>query len=264
MKYIYKMELYQDSMFFGTYKLTEETKLVQSLKNAYDTGYRYFDCAELYKNQHMIGEFFQQNKISRDTIWITSKVSFRVIPKGENAIRESIEKTFNDLQTDYIDLMLIHAPTKNNVLCWNILQEYKNSGKIRYIGISNFNVQELVKFCNEIRNPEDIFCNQLEFNPFLNRTELVSLCKQKNIKLSCYGTLYKSNDYIDSLCAKYDKSTKQILIKFALQSEFNPIIMAMEKEHLMEDKDVDFELDETDFIKMNTFDENYSMYKRYL
>ena len=73
--------------------------------------------------------------------------------------------------------MLIHAPTKNNVLCWNILNEYKNNGKIRYIGISNFNIIELTKFCNEIINPEDIFCNQIEFNPFLNRWELISLCK---------------------------------------------------------------------------------------
>ena len=259
-----QMELYPNSIFFGTYKLTEETQLMSSLKNAYDSGYRYFDCAELYKNQNIIGKFFQQNKIDRKSIWLTSKVSFRVIPKGEQAIRQSIEKTLNDLQTDYIDLMLIHAPTKNNVLCWNILNEYKNIGKFRYIGISNFNVSELTQFCNQIANPEDIFCNQIEFNPFLNRTELVSLCKQKNIKLCCYGTLYKSNDFIDSLCAKYDKSTKQILIKFALQNGFNPIIMAMEKEHLMENKDVDFDLDDTDFMKMNTFDENYSMYKRYL
>jgi 2,5-diketo-D-gluconate reductase B len=234
------------------------------MKHAIEIGYRHFDFAELYKNQHLIGDFFQENKINREDIWITSKVSFRVIPKGEEAIRKSIEKTLIDLKTDYIDLMLIHAPTKNNVLCWNILQEYKKNGKIRYIGISNFNITELTKFCNEITNPEDIYCNQIEFNPFLNRTELIKLCNEKNIRLSCYGTLYKSNEFIDSLCTKYKKTIKQILISFAIQKGFNPIIMAMEKDHLDENKDIDFQLDETDFNMMDVFDENYSMYKRYL
>ena len=258
------MELDSDTLFFGTYKLTEQTELFNALNNAYDSGFCHFDCAELYKNQHIIGDFFQEKKIKRNDIWITSKVSFRVIPKGEDQIRKSIEKTFSDLKTDYIDLMLIHAPTKNNVLCWNILNEYKNSGRLRYIGISNFNVTELEKFCNEINNPEDIFCNQIEFNPFLNRSELINLCKEKNIRLSCYGTLYKSNDFIDSLQEKYKKTIKQILIRFAIQKGFNPIIMAIEQKYLIEDKNIKFELDDNDYNQMDLFDENFSMYKRYL
>jgi diketogulonate reductase-like aldo/keto reductase len=181
-----KKECDENTIFFGTYKLTEKDILYNALRNAYDVGFRHFDLAELYKNQHFIGEFFEKNNINRKDIWITSKVSFRVMPKGEEAIRKSIEKTMEDLKTDYIDLMLIHAPTKNNVLCWNILNEYKKEGKIRYIGISNFNVIELEKFCNEISNPKDIFCNQIEFNPFLNRTELINLCKEKNIRLTCF------------------------------------------------------------------------------
>jgi diketogulonate reductase-like aldo/keto reductase len=254
----------ESTCFFGTYKLTEKDVLDKAMRNAYDSGFRHFDLAELYKNQHLVGEFFQENKINRTDIWITSKVSFRIIPKGEEAIRKSIEKTFEDLKTDYIDLMLIHAPTKNNVLCWNILQEYKQAGKIINIGISNFNVTELEKFCNEISNPQDIYCNQIEFNPFLNRTELINICKQKHIKLTCYGTLYKSNDFIDSLQEKYGKSSKQILIRFAMQKGFNPLIMAIEKEHLEEDKDIEFTIDEDDYNKMDMFDENYSLYKRYL
>jgi diketogulonate reductase-like aldo/keto reductase len=259
------IELKSNSIFFGTYKLLEKADIYTALKNAYDSGIRYFDLAELYKNQDKIGEFFQQNNIIRKEIWLTSKISFRMIPKGEEAIRRSIEKTFSDLRVDYIDLMLIHAPTKNNVLCWNILNEYKKSGKIRYIGISNFNVSELEKFCKDIDNPEDIFCNQIEFNPFLNRTELINICKEKNIKLTCYGTLYKSNDFIDSLQDKYQKSTKQILIQFAIQKGFNPIIMAIDKKHVEEDFNfTSFQIDDDDYIKMDMLDENYSLYKRYL
>lgn len=253
------------NIFLGTYKLTEKNDLYRALNNAIKANIHYFDLAELYKNQHLIGEYLQMNNINRKDIWITSKISFRVIPKGEEAIRKSIEKTLFDLQTEYIDLMLIHAPTKNNILCWNILHEYKKLGKIRYIGISNFNVIELKKFCSEIDNPEDIFCNQIEFNPFLNRSELIELCKQKNIKLICYGTLYKSNDFIDSLQEKYNKTTKQILIQYAKQKGLIPIIMAIDKAHIEEDFNYDkFLIDEKDFNKMDLLDENFSCYKRYL
>jgi len=255
--------------FFGTYKLTNQDELYTALTNAINAGITHFDFAELYKNQEMIGDFFENlfktsNK-TRNDFWFTSKVSFRIIPKGEDAIRKSIEKTFSDLKTDYIDLMLIHAPTKNNVLCWNILNEYKQIGKIKNIGISNFNLSELTKFCNEITNPEDIYCNQIEFNPFLNRTELINLCKDKKIKLSCYGTLYKSNDFIDSLQEKYNKTTKQILIQFAKQKGFSPIIMAIDKYHIDEDFNFKpFQIEQNDYDKMDLLDENYSLYKRYL
>jgi diketogulonate reductase-like aldo/keto reductase len=263
------MDTNSPNMFFGTYKLTNPDELFKALQNAVDLGVTHFDFAELYKNQHMIGDFFHQifskSFLKRSDFFFTSKVSFRSIPKGEDSIRKSIEKTFSDLKFDYIDLMLIHAPTKNNKMCWDILNEYKNKGLIKHIGISNFNVVELEKFCKEITNPEDIFCNQIEFNPFLNRTELVKLCKDKNIKLTSYGTLYKSNDFIDSLTEKYERTTKQLLIQFAKQSGFSPIIMAINSEHIKEDFNYEpFQIDFDDFNKMNMLNEDYSLYKRYL
>jgi diketogulonate reductase-like aldo/keto reductase len=259
------IELKDNSIFYGSYKLLEKDVLYKAFRNAYDAGIRHFDLAELYKNQNIIGDFFQENNIEREEIWLTSKVSFRSIPKGEDSIRKSIDKTFLDLKVEYIDLMLIHAPTKNNKLCWDILNEYKKSKKIRYIGVSNFNVIELEKFCKDITNPEEIYCNQIEFNPFLNRSELINICKNKNIKLSCYGTLYKTNDFIDSLQEKYKKTTKQLLIQFVIQKGFHPIIMAIDKEHIDEDfKYESFYIDKEDFNKIDMFDENYSLYKRYL
>jgi glycerol 2-dehydrogenase (NADP+) len=151
---------------FGTYKLTNKLEFSTALENALSVGYRAFDCAELYKNQHMIGDFFREKKVDRSKIWITSKLSFRVIPKGEKRIRESIEATIKEFE--YIDLLLIHAPpekekehktkndsllvhgpaekedkTKNDVIAWEIMCEYKALGFIKHVGISNYNVIEL-------------------------------------------------------------------------------------------------------------------------
>jgi len=248
------------NIFFGTYKLLDETILNQTLKYAYEVGYRMFDCAELYKNQHMIGNFFKVNNIPRDSYWLTSKVSFRTIPKGEQAIRGSIEKTLRDLDTSYLDLMLIHAPVKNDTLAWEILTEYKNNGIIKNIGISNYNIDNLTRFINCIQN-KDIYCNQIEFNPFLNRLELIELCKSKNIKLISYGNLYKKNDLIICISKNICKTPEQILLKYALQKDFSIIATSTVLDYIRENYSLDFTIDIDELDKLN---ENFSLYKRFL
>ena len=167
----------KNHIYFGTYTITDETLLLNSLDTAYEYGYRRIDTATLYKNQHIIGQFINKLEIEieketekpdmktyltkRDTLWITSKVSFRVMPKGEVAIRKCIDKTLSDFQIHYIDLMIIHAPEKNDILTWKILSEYKEKGLIRNIGLSNYNIDKLKEFINIIDNPEDIYCNQI-------------------------------------------------------------------------------------------------------
>ena len=255
-----------DNVYFGTYKLTDETKLAKCLATAFNAGYRKFDCAELYKNQHLIGNFVR--RVGRINIWLTSKVSFRTIPKGEAKIRESIEKTIKDLNAYYIDLMLIHAPNErdmeNDLLTWKILNEYKHKGLIINIGISNYNLENLQEFIESIPNPEDIYCNQIEFNPFLNRKDLIDYCKMKNIKIIAYGNLYYTNDYIDNLALRMKKTKQQILAKYAIQKGFDVILMAEDPEHIWGNSGLDFNISESDMAIMETFNDGRSMYKRYL
>jgi len=84
----------------------------------------------------------------------------------------------------YVDLFLIHASNPNDVMVWHILREYQKAGKIRNVGISNYNIERLDTFCNAIGNEETqmIYANQIEFNPFLNRNDLLEKCKG----LGCY------------------------------------------------------------------------------
>ena len=131
-----------DHIYFGTYKLTNEETLLNSLENVYKYGYTKIDTATLYKNQHIIGQFLNTPDIKdniiltetkketqldlkhyltkRDKFWITSKVSFRVMPKGESEIRKSIDKTLSDLQTHYIDLMILYIPCHNVISLWTM------------------------------------------------------------------------------------------------------------------------------------------------
>jgi len=277
-------------LYFGTYTITDESTLINSLKTAYKYGYRRIDTATLYKNQHIIGQFINTPEpdytytkehtelksylTKRDTLWITSKVSFRVMPKGELAIRNSIDKTLSDLQTHYIDLMLIHAPEKNDILTWKILCDYKEKGLIRNIGLSNYNLVKLKEFIKTIDNPEDIYCNQIEFNPFLNRKELIDYCKSLHIKVVTYGNLYYSNYIIDAIAEKMNKTKEQILLRFAIQKGLDIVIMANEEKYIKMNMELDFVISEEDMIEIEEIgegedecvgiDTSRSKYKRFL
>lgn len=278
-------------VYFGTYTITDERILLDSLQIAYKYGYRRIDTATLYKNQHIIGKFLNNPEITynapkiytthtdttnttdlklvlskRDTLWITSKVSFRVMPKGELEIRKSIDKTLSDLQTHYIDLMVIHSPEKNDILTWKILCEYKEKGLIRNIGLSNYNLEKLKVFIESINNPEDIYCNQIEFNPFLNRKELIDYCNSLNIKVITYGNLYYTNYIIDAIADKMNKTKEQICARFALQKGLDIIVMATDEKYIKMNMELDFIISDEDMKEISSFeiDSSKSKYKRFL
>lgn len=252
-----------DNLFFGTYKLIDEDILLNTLDIAYKVGYRKFDCAELYKNQHIISKFF--SNIPRSDYYITSKLSFRIIPKGEAMIRESLDKTLSYFD-NFIDLMLIHAPVKNDILAWKILTEYKEKKLIKNIGISNYNLKKLEEFRNAIDNPDDIYCNQIEFNPFLNRKDLIERCHSYNIKLISYGCMYHNDITIEKIANKLNKTKEQVLIKYALQKQFSVIVTSTIEQYIKDDSDMNFTIDEIDMTYMDNIDNINinSMYKRFL
>ena len=274
----------KNHLYFGTYTISDETTLLNSLKTAYNYGYRRIDTATLYKNQHIIGKFINKSEIEsldiksyltkRDTLWITSKVSFRVMPKGEVEIRKSIDKTLSDLQTHYIDLMLIHSPEKNDILTWKILCDYKEKGLIRNIGLSNYNLVKLKEFIKTIDNPEEIYCNQIEFNPFLNRKDLIEYCKSLHIKVVTYGNLYYSNYIIDAIAEKMCKTKEQILLRFAIQKGLDIVIMAIEEKYIKMNMELDFVISGEDMSEIEEIgdggdgcvgiDTSKSKYKRFL
>ena len=254
------------SIGLGTYTNNTKEGVYSALEYAMKEKYPMIDTAELYKNHKFIGDFFSEYDDSRKNVWITTKLSFRTIEKSEQKMKESIEKMFDELNVDLIDLVLIHAPTKNNKQAWDLLRSYQEDGKINKVGISNFNVTNLTEFMKEI-GPEEsakIYCNQIEANPFLNRPELYKLCKNNNIKMIAYGSLYKENDFIQSLASRLGVSTKQVLLKWAQQTGFSIIPFATDYEHIKENVKLDFEIPQKDFDILNTFNEGYSKYKRFL
>jgi diketogulonate reductase-like aldo/keto reductase len=250
---------------FGTYRLTEKD-INLSLETALSVGYRSIDTACLYKNEKFIGDYLGKNAISRDSIWITSKLSPRVIPKSEDEIIKSITTTLTELNTDYLDLYLIHAPIDEHIVkCWSILEQFKQKGIFRNIGVSNFNVSQLQKITDFSTTP--IFTNQIELSPFLTRTNLVSYMKEHNIPISAHSSLTKgeklSNPVLCDIAKKYDKSPAQIMLIWGLQNGYNVIPRSSNPLHIKENIELDFSISDGDMKTLNDLNCEYYTHPQY-
>jgi diketogulonate reductase-like aldo/keto reductase len=253
---------------FGTYKLRTQEAINNALTEAFKNNYKMIDTAEIYRNQKFIGVFLENHhEIKRDSIWITSKVSFASMKKSEEETIKGITKTFTDLQTDYIDLYLIHAPIEERYLfTWNYLRNLQKERKIRYIGVSNFTVDKLKKFM-ELIGPEEskhIFCNQIEYNPFLNRKDLIQLCKDNNIHITAYGSLYKVDSTVENISRQLQRSPQQVLLKWAVQKNIRVIPMSELPQYTKDNITLDFTINDDDMEKLENLNENFSMYAKYL
>lgn len=241
------MNIDTNTTFFGTYKI-KPNELNSILNMAYDVGYRHFDLAELYRNQKEVKTFLRDKK--REDIYITSKISFNTIKKGIPYIIKSIENTLTELNTDYIDLMLIHAPCENDNECWKIFTDYKEKGIFKNIGVSNYNLNRLKTFIDSIDNKE-IYCNQIEYNIHLYETQkdLIEFCKENNIFVTAYNIFHMSENF-----------NSIVLINFVRSSGVIPIIKSVNKEHMIENLIIKKENKEIKEIKEIKYESKYVKY----
>ena len=221
---------------FGTYRLNEK-EINLSLETALSVGYKSIDTACLYKNETFIGNYITKNEIPRNEIWLTSKLSPKIIPKSESEIIKSILSTLTELNTDYLDLYLIHAPIDAHIIkCWSILEQFKREGVFRNIGVSNFKITHLQKITDFSTTP--IFTNQIELSPFLTRTDLVTYMKEHNIPISAHSSLTKGEKLSDptlvQVAKTYRKTPAQILLNWGLQSNYNVLPRSSNPSHIKE------------------------------
>jgi len=260
----------------GTYKLKTREEIMYSMENAIKSGYRMFDTAELYKNEYLISDFIENKlpeyNLSRKNIWITTKVAYYTMLEGnECKIRDVIENSIK-LFKGYVDLFLIHASNPNDVMVWHILREYQKAGKIRNVGISNYNIERLDTFCNTIGDEETriIYANQIELNPFLNRNDLVEKCQELGIRVIAYGSLYKSNDYITQMGKKYSRTAEQILLQWANKKGIVVIPMSRDNEHILDNYNAignairNTYLDKEEMVMLDSFNEGYTRFRKHL
>lgn len=219
----------------GTFRLEGEV-VKNSVLNALEVGYRVIDTAKIYGNEVSIGEALVESGIPREELYITTKIWVDNMSKAKliPSLKESLEK----LQTDYVDLTLIHWPGKNENVeeYMQALLEAKSLGLTKEIGVSNFNIELLDKAFDAV-GKENIATNQIELSPYLQNQKLVSYMLEKGIKVTSYMTLaygeVLKEPLIIDIAGKYKVTPAQIVLAWALAKEFAVIPSSTKRENLI-------------------------------
>lgn len=206
----------------GTYLMQNENEAYKAVMVALENGYRLIDTAQYYNNETEIGyaikDFLKKHpEVKRADIFITSKIwnTDHEYDKAKKAFFDILKR----LQIDYLDLCLIHWPTKNRYQCWKFLEEAYQQGKVKAIGVSNFKVHHLEDFLKKVKIKPMV--NQIETHPGFNQLDVVSFCHKNNIAITSWRTMMAGKtDEIPLLVAlakKYQTNTIQVALKWAWQ-----------------------------------------------
>lgn len=217
---------------FGTW-LLEGEKVIEPLKIALTKGYTHIDTAAIYKNEKEIGTVLKAENVDRSKLFITSKCWNS--ERGYEKAMAAFEQTLADLQTDYLDLYLIHWPANEtqfpdtwaelNAGTWRAFEEIYKSGKAKSIGVSNFNINHLEALFETAEIKPMV--NQIEIHPGHSQPELVDFCRQNDLLVEAWSPLGSGrileNELIVSLADKYNVSVGQICINYCLAKEILPL-----------------------------------------
>jgi diketogulonate reductase-like aldo/keto reductase len=231
----------------------------QSVLDALEIGYRLIDTAAMYENEAEIGKAVNRSSVPRSEIFLTTKLNNP--DHGFDTALKAFDKSLKHLHQDYVDLYLIHWPVKKyRKDSWAALEKLYREGRIRAIGVANYNL-ELLKELNQSASIVPAV-NQVEFSPWLFQRELLEYCKSHQIQLQAYSPITRGLKFKDprliNLCAKYNKSAAQLVLRWHLEHGVSPIPKSSKKERLLENFSAQFfSIDAEDVQIMDGFNENF-------
>lgn len=231
----------------------------QAVEWALETGYRLIDTASMYKNELQIGNAIRNSTVAREEIFLTTKVNDK--DQGYDATLRAFDQSLKLLQTDYVDLYLIHWPiAATRKETWKALEKIYESGIARAIGVANY----LEPFLDELQTYSEIVpaVNQVEFSPFLYLENLKLKCEKLGIALQSYTPLVRGlkmhDERLLKLANKYEKTPAQIILRWNIQHGISTIPKSSNLSRLKENFDVfDFVISDVDMITINAFNENF-------
>ncbi|CAJ0589752.1 unnamed protein product [Cylicocyclus nassatus] len=276
----------------GTWTATDEKELTTALKAALDDGYRLIDTAYHYKNEAVIGktlkEYFATGKLKREDVFITTKLP--IFGHAPQDVPKLVNMQLEALQTDYIDLYLIHGPVPfkrakdkfdlhfengmqvpdpiDHLDTWRAMEKLHDEGKLKALGLSNFNVKQVQRVYDNARiKPANL---QIEYHIYLQQPELIQLCKKLNISVTAYAPIGSpgrkeavpkmawpdgdpmTDPIVKELAAKYKKTPAQILLRFVVQQDIIAIPKTVKLDRLKENMNIfDFALTDGEMKKLH-------------
>ena len=246
---------------FGTYKAADG-KSADVIRTAIEAGYRYFDTASFYGTETYLAEAVRESGISRDEIFIASKLWKTEM--GYDNVKKAFERTLENLETDYLDLYLIHWPLPEpgykewkqlDKETWRAMEELYQEGKIRAIGLSNFlphHIENILEDCT-VRPAVD----QIEYHPGYSQEAVVQYCKERDILVQAWSPIGRqrvlTEGLVQELAEKYGVSPARICLKFAVQRGIIPLPKSSSMERMKDNLDLySFEREQEDIWRLAT------------
>lgn len=266
---------------YGTYKTPNNEEGLKYIVDALRAGYRHIDTAQGYKNESLIAQAIKQCNLKREDIFITSKLWND--NQGYQLTIDSFEETCKQLETDYLDLFLIHWPIpighnddwqELNQETWKAFEYLYQQKRIRAIGVSNFLVHHMENLMKTAKIKPMI--NQLEFHPKYQQREIVEYCQNNDILVESWGPLMRGKAFSDpsliELSKQLNKSIAQILLRWCIQKNVLPLQKTTKYQRMIENAQIfDFDLTQDIMNKLDAMntdncyvfhpDRNYEWFK---
>jgi diketogulonate reductase-like aldo/keto reductase len=245
----------------GVWRLESGKETRDAVSFALELGYKHIDTASMYNNEEDVGVAIQESSLPREKLFITTKVNSSEL--GYESTLEACERSLKKLKLTYIDLFLIHKPVEGyRQNTWKALEKLKHESICRSIGVSNFSskhLNEIFKICEFIPA-----VNQIEMNPFLAQKNISEFCREKNIHITGYCPLArteKSNDpTLVNVANECGKTWAQVMVRWGLQKQLTTIPKSANLERIRENSDVfNFNLNEKQMQRLDDLDEGFRL-----
>lgn len=228
-----------------------------------EAGYRLIDTAQAYCNEEGVGRAVKKSGIKRDEFFIVTKVW--ISNAGYENAKKSIETSLSKLQTDYIDLLLIHQPFNDYYGTYRAMEEFYEKGVLKSIGVSNFYPDRFMDFSNFVKVKPMV--NQMETHIFNQQKKLHEILKENKCQLMSWGPFaegrndFFNNTVLKSIGSKYGKTSAQTALRYLIQKNIIVIPKSTHKERMIENINVfDFSLSNDDMAALEKLDTENSLF----
>ncbi|SEM67750.1 Aldo/keto reductase [Terribacillus saccharophilus] len=248
---------------FGVYQVDDLEECERVVSEAIEVGYRSIDTAQAYGNEEAVGNAVRKSGIAREEFFITTKVW--ISNAGYEKAKASIDESLRLLQTNYIDLLLIHQPFNDYYGTYRAMEEYYKAGKIKAIGVSNFYPDRFI----DIAQFSEItpMVNQVETHVFNQQKEAQKIMEKFGTQIESWGPFaegkndFFTNETLKEVGEQYNKSVAQVALRYLIQRNVVVIPKTVTKERMIQNFDVfDFELTNEDMTKISQLDQDQSLF----